>query len=313
MKSSAIFWSVFFIIFGLLLLLNQFSYNFFDYSILINLWPFIFIFWGISILRTNETIKKIFLILFAVFIAFMIMSFCSELGLIKNLHKTEYIAENNDDVQYKKKYLHTENEIKYPMNDKIEFADLNIDGGACDIDITEIDMNSYLLYALSNLSFSNFNFSTENKDGKIILNLDMDFDFKFNNSFSENNLDIRLNTTPEWDFDIDVGAVDFESDLRNFKVNNFELSSGASDIELWFGKKNKKINVDIQAGASDITINIPRNSGCKIYSTTALSNKDFYGFKNMDDYYLTENFSLAKDFIIINISGGVSNFEVKRY
>jgi hypothetical protein len=72
--------------------------------------------------------------------------------------------------------------------------------------------------------------------------------------------------------------------------------------------------LSVDAGASDINIFIPKESGCKIVTDGALSSKHFDEFKKLDsDNYVTENFDEALNKIFVEIDCGVSSISVERY
>jgi hypothetical protein len=72
--------------------------------------------------------------------------------------------------------------------------------------------------------------------------------------------------------------------------------------------------VTIETGVSNVEIDVPSESGCRIVVDSGLSSKDFIGFiKQSDGSYQTSNYSTAAKKIIISLQGGLSSFEVKKY
>ena len=113
---------------------------------------------------------------------------------------------------------------------------------------------------------------------------------------------------------LDVGATDMNCDLTKYKTKNVSVNTGAADIEIILGELYEDTNLNVNAGASNVEISVPMTSGCEIVSQTGLSNRDFYGFNNIGSgKFRTDNFENAEKKIRIKISGGVSNFEVRRY
>ena len=76
MKKGTIFWGIFLISFGILLLIMQFDLTYFSLTFGIDLWPLILIFWGVSLLKIPDIYKKILAgatgLLIALFIAGLI-------------------------------------------------------------------------------------------------------------------------------------------------------------------------------------------------------------------------------------------------
>jgi hypothetical protein len=125
---------------------------------------------------------------------------------------------------------------------------------------------------------------------------------------------MRLNDNPVWDFNVDVGAAEFNLDLSAFKVNRLDIDGGASDIEVTLGERYNKTDVVIDAGAADITIKVPESSACEIRTSTILAGKDFGGFNKIDrGLYQTPNFSESANRIFIDIDAAVSGLTVERY
>jgi hypothetical protein len=59
---------------------------------------------------------------------------------------------------------------------------------------------------------------------------------------------------------------------------------------------------------------VPKDAACSIEANTGLSSNKFDGFTKKDDNtYETEGFMLAKNKIIIHISGALADFKVNRY
>ena len=68
---------------------------------------------------------------------------------------------------------------------------------------------------------------------------------------------------------------------------------------------------DFDYGKKERTL---KELACKIITDSGLSSNSFDGFnKTDDDNYETPGFDAAKSKIIINISGGISDFKVHRY
>ena len=72
--------------------------------------------------------------------------------------------------------------------------------------------------------------------------------------------------------------------------------------------------VSAETGASKVKISIPKNVACQIKVDSGLSSNDFDGFTKRDENtYQTDNFDDARNKLVINLEGGLSKFEVKRY
>ncbi|MCW8806464.1 MAG: hypothetical protein OQK56_08400, partial [Ignavibacteriaceae bacterium] len=127
-------------------------------------------------------------------------------------------------------------------------------------------------------------------------------------------VDIALNSKPVWDMNFDVGAASMEFDLSEFKTRNVDVDMGAASINIRLGNLYSETKLSVDAGASDINIFVPKESGCKIVTDGALSSKHFTDFEKINsDKFKTENFDEAVNKIFIDIDCGVSSISVDRY
>lgn len=306
MKKSTLFWGVFLILSGLFLIFDKLSIWTIDIDCYYNYWPLFLVFWGVSLLQLPELIKKILVILNAVLLAIFVSGFIiSGFSFFFNCND-DYVISRKD---YLKEYHKTVSE-SYTNN--IQNAKLNIDAGASNILLKNKTDDLIAVYSYLPEKFFNLDTDIKSKNAKINL------DFKFNRIFwnkhkDKKHINISLNANPLWDFDFDMGVVNFNADLSNYKVRRINLDVGASNVKLKLGDFNYQTNIEINAGASKISIRIPKESYCEINSETGLSSKDFNGFIKDNDIYKTENPDNFSNKIYIDLQGGVSKFEIFRY
>lgn len=129
-----------------------------------------------------------------------------------------------------------------------------------------------------------------------------------------NNVDLMLNTAPVWEIHVNMGAGEVDFDLSAFKVREFSFDGGAAALDVKLGSALPVTDVKVKTGIADVKINIPEGSGCRIRAKTGLSSKEFTGFvKKADGLFETANYGTSTHKIFINLDGGLSSFEVKRY
>jgi hypothetical protein len=103
-------------------------------------------------------------------------------------------------------------------------------------------------------------------------------------------------------------------DLTDFVIRKVNIDGGASSIDLRLGKRSDMVEVDIESGASSITIDIPDEFACEVRTSTVLSSKSLDGFNKVGSgNYITENFSSEARNILINIDAAVSSLTINRY
>lgn len=127
-------------------------------------------------------------------------------------------------------------------------------------------------------------------------------------------VDVSLNTKPNWEIYVKIGAGTFDFDLQDYKVRTFNFDGGAAALKLKVGDSLPITDVNVKTGMAEVKINIPLGSGCQIRAKTGLSSKEFKGFTKLsDNIYETPNYKDAKNKVFINFDGGLSSFEVDRY
>ena len=303
MKASQLFWGFFFITFGTLYLVARYSTFYIDWYAIWELWPILIILAGVAIILKGTFVKPVISVLIGILIAFLAFGFFNDLFDVfdNNSHfnsRSRNYSENNYNLEY---------------NNKIEHVNLDIAAGAGKFTID--DTTNKLITGYSRGNFGNYNLTSTNKDSVVWVNFNMenvDIDLFAGNY--KNQLKLSLNKAPTYSFNFEIGAAKSYFDLRQFKVKNLVLQTGAADTKIRLGDKSELVMVNVEMGAAALKIYVPEKSGCKISGDMVLMSKDLDGFiKKGSDYYVTDNYEFVAEKIIINIEGGVSAFEVKRY
>lgn len=309
MKPSGVFWGSLLVFLGIFFLLSNFDIVMFEIDWIVDLWPLILVFWGVALLKLPLYVKNVMAGLSAVLISMIIIS------VIHHNWSWNFDSSCDDDKFASESVGEFEtNHLMLPFDSTLKTGTFNFKGGAGEFNLEGITDE---LVEVKAVGLSDDKLQIEKGDSSGSFDIDFVYDVK--NKFlkhisHDRKARIKLNPVPVWDFRLKVGATDFECDLSSFKSRNISLNSGAADIELVLGDLYDAIELDINAGASNVEIKVPRSSGCFIDSKTGLSSKDFYGFSSLGGgEYKTDNFDVAEKKIHISISGGVSNFEVERY
>ncbi|MCL5411873.1 MAG: toast rack family protein [Patescibacteria group bacterium] len=126
-----------------------------------------------------------------------------------------------------------------------------------------------------------------------------------------NNLDLQVNPDIPLKLNLDTGALQANLDLSNTMMEALDLDTGASTIDLTLGDKVKVSNVNINAGASTINIFLPRTVGAKVNVTSGLSSKNLTNFKKIDpNTFESANYTSSEKKITLNLVIGVSSLNV---
>ena len=306
MKTSHIFWGLLFIVFGLLVLINNFTNIFMDWGTIWKLWPLVIVLLGLSIIVKHKYGKGIIAGLAAIILA---------LAIFASIKTATHFM--NDDFNFTfgdeadAEYTTTEFTEQYDSN--LKFGTLNFDAGAGSFNISKT--TDSLIYATATGLKNNFKLTRFDTDSSTKIDLIMRHKsvFRFGKSY-KNNIDVELNPKLTWDLNFDVGAASMDFDLSEFKTNKVDVDMGAASLKIKLGSLSQETKLSIDAGASDINIYIPKESGCKITTDGALSSKHFADFNKIDsDHFETDNFNETANKIYIVIDSGVSSISVDRY
>lgn len=308
MKTKHLFWGILFISIGLLWLLKHFMQFYVEWDLVWKLWPVVIILWGVSLIIGNQVAKGIVTAITAFALAFALFA-SFEYGFIHVGRGIDWSINDDNNI-----YRYGVTDYSEPFNNTVSKATLNFNAGAGSF-ITH-DTTAELFFATTEGKKDNYSLSKSVSDDSVDMNFDMknghiNF-FHFNRT--RNRVDFKLNTTPLWNLNFDLGAASVDFDLSPYKTEKISIDMGAASLKLKLGDKADITNLTVDAGASSIDISIPEDAGCEIKADVSFSSKNFQGFKNIEsDLFRTDNFENAKKKIYINIDSGISSLKVTRY
>jgi len=312
MKIGKIVWGMIYIFIGSIFLLDNFNVIDFYWVSVWRFWPVIFILIGANMLLSRFGNKKVVPALVAV-ITLLALALIGYQGSRHNNDSgwMSFQFDNEDSGNDS-----TRNVSSYFIEPYggAKRAELRIQGGAASFKIQ--DTTSSLFEADVNSQFAKYTLTKSISDSVEVLNFRMrkgeqrlDLD-----EIENNKTNIRLNLTPVWDIHIEMGAGEAIFDLTPYKVSSLKFEGGAASFEAKIGSLQTLTNVTVETGVANVEIDVPTESGCRIVVDSGLSSKDFIGFiKQFDGTYQTSNYSTAAKKITINLKGGLSSFEVRKY
>ncbi len=204
---------------------------------------------------------------------------------------------------------------KYEMEDFIEKASFNLEGGAGSFSLKgntsklfEADTRTHVVGFTSNTSVNKL-------DNSATINLKMgEGNVSIKNGEIKNQAKIQLNEKPIWTVDLGIGAGKGDFDFSNYKVESLKVSTGVADMDIRLGDKLATSNVKIESGVASITIEIPSSVGCEMRIDGALNAKEFEGLDKVSgNLYRSPGFDTAEKKIIIDFEGGLTSVNIKRY
>ena len=303
MKSSNLFWGFFLVTFGALYLVARYTTFLIDWFAIWELWPVLIILAGISIILKGTFFKPIISALIGILLAFLVFGFFNDMFDVFDDH--QYNSRNWRE--------YSENYYNLDYDKDINHVNLTIEAGAGKFNIEKTTDELIKGYSKGNIGKYNFTKSSKDSVAWVEMNMD-DVDINLFNTSFKNQFQLSLNENPTYSINASIGAAKSYFNLIPFKVKNLVIETGAADTKIKLGDNSDLIYVNVEMGAATLVVYIPKTSGCKISGDMVLMSKDLKGFiENDSDYYYTENYEDALNKVIMEIQGGVSSFEVKRY
>ncbi|HCN83039.1 MAG TPA: hypothetical protein DIT07_05375 [Sphingobacteriaceae bacterium] len=306
MKTEKLVWGLILVSIGTILLLDNLGVIDFYWRVIWHYWPVVLILSGINMVfsRNHSKIGNIA----AVLITCVILGFLVYSGLSYSNGDRWY----NNDFGRPWHGNRTDQTFIESFPAGTGKAELNISGGMTSYKLEETTSN--LMEAHVKGSSGIYSLQKTSRDSIEVLNFSMKKHHEGWNMDGDNDVSLKLNTAPLWNINLKMGAGETDFDLTPFKVQNLTFDGGAASFKVKLGEPETMTTVTIKSGVSEIDISIPQTVGCQIKIKSGLSSQDFHGFnKQADGTYTTDNFSSSSKKIIINLNGGLSDFEVKRY
>lgn len=317
------------VIIGTLFLLDNLGYIDFSWGAFFHLWPIILIIAGVNLVFAHSRSGIATVVKIAVLVAGMGFLIYSGLGHRGDRYRWnhgfsrrfDFNEDDSDMSMGRDSIVKIEGNGHYKESFKpgTQVARLNVSGGGTSYvlkdatnELFEADTkeyhNHYILKASSDSTTETLDFNMNGNNGR-------HHGITFNWGGSKTNKAyLKLNPNPEWEISVQTGATKLNFDLTSFKIRKLKLEGGAASFDIKMGQPLTETNVDIETGVSKVIINVPQNVACHITTQTGLSSKSFNGFQNMgDNHYETPDFDKAINKMYIKLSGGVSDFKVKRY
>lgn len=294
-----IYLGVVLILIGLLWILSNLNiidinlYNIFSKLIrgLFDLWPLILIIIGVSFIFKKEMLDTILWGLFIVII------------VLYSFFVKDPVGRNNG-----RGFIKNE-EIALVMEDSIEKGKLDLDIGA-----SNLEVGSTAFEFLSLEQDGAYEYKVESKSSVEEVYIKSKDDFL--NYREERDLSVGLNNKIPWEINFNVGAISGDIDLKDIIVDYISIDMGAGDLEFTLGGKNDFTMVDVDAGASKVVLNVPRDMGLRIKFDGGLSSNNFKELnliETQENRFESKNYDSASSQLEVVIDMGVGNFNINYY
>lgn len=326
MRNDKLIPGVVLIMIGAVILLHNYGYISFHWRNFIYLWPIFIVIGGINLIFAhNRSAWATVLKLAVVIVGFGLLIFGNFGDRYNFWPHYSYNNDDNDNGDDDSDSSASTGRItkiegnsifNEPYTAGTKIARLNISGGGTVYKLN--DTTNQLFNASTQEFFGRYDFSHHQEDSVSVL----DFKMKKNHGHrlgwhdndKTNSATFKLNPNPEWEINVETGATKLNFDLSRFKIRSLNLSGGAASFTVKLGQPLATTNIEVSTGVSEVEINIPANAACRITTDSGLSSNNFDGFtKKGDNSYETAGFDAGKNKINIHMTGGISDFKVKRY
>lgn len=306
MKPAKIFWGVFFLGLGALLLLKNFADLDFAMPELKKFWPVLLIAAGVIYLTKNQIVRNVIAGFAGFGLAFIILSIAASVYEIPKtiFSNTKVHRGNHDLVSIKSE----------PYDSTVKLVTLSFDGGAGSYIVSAVDTN--LMTLKTDRSNRKFSIRNNISNGTADIDVEMaEFNLDLNDTSFANLVELTLNPKPLYEnLDFNIGASNFELNIGELIFKKMDLQMGASSTKIVLPQPAPGgSEIRIESGASSIEIIIPQNAQLKMVNSMALSDTRLpQGFKEEGNVIFSENFTGTGDYFIVKVDGGVNSLIVKR-
>jgi hypothetical protein len=326
MNNNRLFPGLILVFIGLAFLLNRFGVLHFHWENFMYLWPLFLVIGGVNLLLNHNRAPWATAVRIGVAVLCLGLIFFGDFGnrythgrwfrynFHENNDKDDDDDDNDDntDNDTRRGIKGSTNTYNEPWAPQVKIASLNVSGAATSYTLS--DTTGALMSAQTREYNGHYIFNHQLTDSTAQISLHMkskNWNFGSDNS---NSAELKLNSKPLWDITINGGADELKFDLTKFKIRNLKLSGGATDYTVKMGMPLTETHVTISTGVSDITINVPAGAACQVITSSGLSSNNIEGFNKVSsNHYETANFNSSPNKMYIHFSGGISDFNVKRY
>ena len=299
MKLGKFIWGIIFISLGLLLLGVNFGWWNNDIFIeLLYFWPLIIVMIGLRFIIRNESL---YALIFLLVIAVMVWVAVVNPYNIRNvIEKTTNNATESENIMEKNMNGLT----KMNMTINIGAAKMTVKGSS--------DANLFHLQTENMSKIETQRNDSNNVSTVKISETGQDF---FQSGLQNRKFDLSLSQEVPTNLEINNGASSLDFDLSKVRIDKFNLNTGASSGSIRFGSLTDFISGEIKAGASSLTISVPKGYAVKITNSSALTS-----FKNVGinltkngKIYQTDDYGSNSKKIELVISSGATSITVNQH
>lgn len=299
-SAEGLFWGSLVMLIGVMLLLNNLGVYEFDISRIWQLWPIVIIGIGISMLSLKGVLAVI------VTVALILATLGAVLFVTTSGGDERPRDESRQEVS-----------VEPSQSSESESSEVEIKTGGGTLDIKS-DSSVGLADATLVSDRANLNQSNETNNDREKVRIESRVP---NGGWPgmiggniKNDLTVKLAEDRQINLRVDTGAAKVTADLKDVRLQKLSLDTGASSADIKLGDLLKRLDVDIDTGASSLVLRVPKDSGVQVSHSSGLSSSEFEGMTEVSEgVHETKDFASSSKKIYIKADTGMSSFKIVRY
>lgn len=306
-KSNGSTWGVLLLVLGVLWLLQKMDLLNFDWYIFTRYWAVLLVISGVLLIFSGKKYPNPLSSFAGALVILAIIG-----GLVNKSHKTTQLLKDNWNWE-ERDTTYEPNEksqlYDFKMDPVIERGELNLKDGAGSYTISESTDKLFENYTKSR-GFA-FNVRTNKLEKEAIVDLSRE---DIANLDDIGKSEIKLNTKPLWNLNMEIGAGKANFDLSKFKIEKLTVQAGVGELKIKLGNQHRSTDINIESGVASIKMEIPRAVGCEIVLEDGMNARNFDDFTKINDgVYRSTGYETSSKKIRLHFNSGLSKIRVKRY
>lgn len=155
--------------------------------------------------------------------------------------------------------------------------------------------------------------SVDRKNDEVKIRIGQDDGIRFFQPRNPADWTVHLSPDLPWNINLDAGAAEGDFDFTDLDFRKLNIRLGAGDFNFKFGGNGKYGDVKIQAGASNVKVQVDEKTGVRINVKGALASTNLteLGWPVIDQYYVSPGYDEALSRIDLELEMAVGNFELE--
>lgn len=299
MSHNKIFWGSFLIIFGILILFENYLGLRLRLENILKFWPIILILIGLRILIKDKLFGSALVVISAIFFSFLFYVL-----IFKGITCNRIKIFNKEDKG--RKELISQNILP-----SIKYAELNFN----------YNLGEFYLNTTSNkliegevvIRSGDYIFDGEIKDTIAVYQLEEKYksNLKILGTKILNRAELSINPEPVWKINLSNNFANYELNLVKAKLDKLNLKSNFSRGEIFLQPESASTKIDLDLNFSTLKIKKPKEVGIEIFINKTLSDIELNHFEEVKpNHYKSENYDISKQKISLNITANFSKLSI---